>query len=124
MNGYASGGYSSSGCDIVRIGMIDVAGGLHGEQVWYHTDRVRPTSSAMGMWASPGSGYKKSFGIGKTTLDTTGCDLEGYHVHQGTDVSCMGVNGSFSASTEYNVWDVFRHINAIDYAEGLSLCNG
>jgi hypothetical protein len=36
----------------------------------------------------------------------------------------MPVNGSFSPTTTYGVWDVFRNINAIDYAESLALCDG
>ncbi len=63
--------------------------------------------------------------MGYTTRDDDGgCGWNGYHVHQGTLVGCMPVNGSFSPTTTYGVWDVFRNINAIDYAESLALCDG
>ncbi|HXF50377.1 MAG TPA: hypothetical protein VNM43_01700, partial [Dehalococcoidia bacterium] len=51
MTGFPSGDPNPSGCDVVRIGMIDAVGGLHGELVWMHTSRTR--SAPMEMYAGP-----------------------------------------------------------------------
>lgn len=123
MTGFPSRGINTNGCGEARIGMIDVQGGLDGELVWLHTSRTR--SAYMQMYAGPSPGVKRNFRIGSTTFDTDGsCGWTAYHVHQGTAVDCMALNGSFSPATTYDVWDVFRHIHAIDYAEGLSACDG
>lgn len=124
MRAYASGGTSATACDIVNIGMVDVAGGLHGELRWLHTSRTIGTGVAMSLYAAPYPGNKTSHTVGATTLDNVGCSWDGYHVHQGTLVDCMAVNTALSPTTVYSVFDIDRYLHEIDYAEGLSLCNG
>jgi hypothetical protein len=125
LRAYASGGVSSMGCDIVNIGMIDVANGLHGQLQWLHTGRSLGDGVAANVYAGPYPGYQSTTTIGFTTVDNDGgCSWVGYHVHQGTLVDCMVVNSSMSGTTIYNVWDVDRYLHEIDYAEGLALCDG
>ena len=104
--------------------MIDVAGGLHGELQWYHSARSIGSGVAMNVYAGPYPGYQSTTTVGYTTVDNDNCSWQGYHVHQGTLVDCMVVNTSMSGTTIYNVWDIDRYLHEIDYAEGLSLCDG
>jgi hypothetical protein len=123
MGVWASGGQVTGGCDVVLLGMIDVAGGLHGQLRYVHTTRTVPTNFQMQMWAGP-NGYKSSsYKIGVTTADD-GCPWEGYHVHQGTLLDCMTVNAGLVSATQYEIWNPWTFINLIDYAEGLHGCDG
>lgn len=124
MNVYPAGGSVSGACDIVNLGMIDVQGGLHGELSWYHTSRTAPTGVSLPLSAGPYPGQQRTRTVGATTADNDGCGWTAYHVHQGTLVSCMTVNGSLGATSAGNVWDIDRYIEEIDYSEGLSLCDG
>ena len=124
MGAWASGGYVDGGCDIVRIGMIDVAGGLHGELVWFHTSRTISSSTQMKLYAAPSPGAARTYTVGSSTDDHVGCGWTAYHVHQGTNLGCMNVNGGLGDATEYPLWHYLTFINAIDYAEGLHGCDG
>lgn len=124
MGAWASGGEVDGGCDEVRIGMIDVAGGWHGELAWLHTSRTILSSTQMKLYAAPSPGAARTYTIGSTTYDRDNCASTAYHVHQGTNLDCMTVNGGLVASTKYPVWHYATFINAIDYEEGLHNCDG
>jgi hypothetical protein len=102
--------------------MIDVMGGLHGQLRYLHSTRTVPSDFAMQLFAAPGSGATRSFVLGSTTSDD-GCDWEGYHVHQGTLLSCMTVNAALLPTTQYTIWNPYFFVSEIDYAEGLSGCD-
>lgn len=124
MGAWASGGAVVGGCDIVKIGMIDVLGGLHGELQDIHTSRTISTSTQMKLWAGPGNGEQRVFAIGNTTEDDDGCAWVGYHVHQGTLLDCMTVNAALQSTTQYSIWHPYFYISEIDYEEGLNGCDG
>ena len=124
MGAWASLYVVDPGCDQVRIGMIDVAGGLHGQLRWLHSSSTISSSTQMKLYAAPNPGAARTYTIGSTVFPETSCSATAYHVHQGTDLSCMTVNGGLVASTKYPVWHYATFINAIDYEEGLHNCDG
>jgi len=121
---YPSGGITQNACDIVRFGMIDVMGGLHGELQYIHNSNTVPSGNSPSLYAGPFPGQQRTRTYGATTQDNDNCGWTTRHVHQGTLVDCMAVNGTFSASHEYIVWDIDRYIHELDFAEGNARYNG
>lgn len=122
LRAYASGGIVSGGCDVVKLGMIDVMGGLHGELQYLHNSNTTGGSS-LDMYSGSFPGQQRTRVYGATTVDNDGCGWTTRHVHQGTLVDCMVVNGSLGVSTPYGVWDIDRYIHRLSYNEGNSLCS-
>lgn len=124
MGAWASLYVVEAGCDQVRIGMIDVEGGWHGQLRWLHSSSTISPTYQMKLYAAPNPGAARTYTVGSTVYPETGCSSSAHHVHQGTDLSCMTVNGGLEASTAYAVWHYLTYINAIDYEEGLDACDG
>jgi len=124
MGAWASLYVVDPGCDQVRIGMIDVAGGLHGQLRWLHSSSTISPTYQMKLYAAPSPGAARTYTVGSTVYPEAGCTSTAYHVHQGTNLGCMNVNGGLTKSTPYDVWHYLTFINAIDYAEGLHGCDG
>lgn len=124
MGVWAWGNPTNPGCDFVYMGMIDVNLGLHGQLRYIHTTRTVPEEFGMWLYAAPSPGTTRAFVIGQTTNDFSGCNWDGYHVHQGTLTDCMVVNSALTPTTIYSVWHPYTFVNKIDYAEGLHLCDG
>lgn len=124
MGAWASGQASPTACDIIMIGLKDVQGGLHGELKYMHHNRTVSSTFQMEFYSAPPP-YGAQYGrlLGYTTDDSECSASTPYHVHQGTTVSCMDVNQTFTPSEESPVWDFWSYINVVEYTEGVGGCD-